>query len=1124
MLDASIVLMVMLTYAGILYGAGWWGDRAARRVIGPRTRPLLYGLSLGALCSSWTYFAAVGDARAGSWIYVANSLGPVLAITLGFPIWRRIARLAKQENVGSLADFLAARYGKSRRLGVLVTIVATLGAFPYISLQIIGLSRVWTFSVGGQWWGWLQALVLMAVLAGFAILFGVRRPSLTQQSRGLVSMVALESCVKIAALICVAGLSVTLFARAPHGFERMLAAVPSAGSILDWPFLTMTLLCFSSALTLPRQFHLGFVTLEQVEDVKTARWLVPVYFTAWPLAVLTIALALRAGFESGHTAPDMLLLTLPRSYGGAWLQVFALLGGISAGGAMVIVELTALSSMVSNELVIPWLAAHRRGGLAQEHSGRTILRIRRLTTVALAGLAWVWCVALGNVGGPIHLGMTALTASAQLLPALIGGIYWRGAHARGAQAGILGGMLVWLLAIVGPSLFPGAMDGPDAQGLFPLARHFHLAILGSLAVNVALYVLVSLRSTPKLIDRIQAASFVGQDSAHAPRPDLPRPGATFGHIRRLLAQFLGEEEALRALRSLSFGMPSTGFADDSPVSAPLVQGAERLLAGVIGAPSARNVVSIALAGGPGTMGDITHVLDEAAHAVHFSRELLQTTLENLEQGVSVSDGDMRLIAWNAAYLRLMGLPAEQVHVGKPLAELLQVVTDQHDSQSTTAFMRRRIAAIEQRKPFQAEVQLADGRTVRISGVPLGAQDYLATFTDITDLKQAETVLARSNEDLERRVQERTVELAQAKQVAEQASGAQRRFVAAASHDLVQPLHAARLFIGNALAEVERDAGTEQMLRRADQAVEGAHRLLRALLHLSQLEIGALEPALEAVDAQALLLSLSEEFNGQAQARGLELVALPTHVWVRSDRDLLRAMLQNLLVNAIRYTPKGRVVLACRQAGSDVRFEVRDTGVGISPEALPAAFGEFSRLSEGRLLSEGAGLGLSIVARIAQVLDHQVTVRSRPGAGSVFSIRVPRSRPRPRPRRIEAQMANLQGLRVLCVEDEPDVLIGTKALIERWGGAVTALAGAEEVPQGPWDAVIADYHLGGEDGLSLLRRLAPCAGLRLLVTAMPEDGMSEDLAKEGITLLRKPVSPLDLQDLLMAAARARSTNV
>lgn len=1116
MLNPAMMLSILLLYAVALYGAGWWGDRSAGRGIAARPRALLYGLSLAALCSSWTYFVSVGDAHIGSWQYFANALGPILAITLGFPVWRRIARLAKQENVGSLADFLAARYGKSRSLGILATVVSTLGALPYMSFQLIGLSRAWTFAVGSQLPPLILTLMFMGVLTGFAILFGVRRPSLNQHNRGLVAMVALESCIKLGALLAVAGLGLMLFARQPHGMARMLAAVPSLSGQLAWPFWTMTLLCTATAFTLPRLFHLGFVALERVEDMRPARWLVPVYFILWPLATLVIGMALRAGFIEDSAPPDLLLLALPRAYA-RWLEVLALLGGVSAGAAMVVVEMTAISAMVSNELVLPWLArSQQRATIPADMS---ILHIRRRTTIAIGVLAWLYYYGMRDVGGPISLGLTALTASAQLLPALVGGIYWRRAHVNGARAGILGGMLVWALMIAGPAFVSSPHAAYAVAAPFmPQApvQDLQLSILASLALNTGLYVLFSWLAKPRLIDTIQAASFVDSNGAHDLRMvERSAPHATIGDVRRLLTRFLGDEEAQRALRDLKFGSLTPDLAEDRPAGAALVHAAERVLAGVIGAPSARNVVSIALASDPPDTREIGRLLDDAAHAVHFSRELLQATLESMAQGVSVIDSEMRLVAWNASYLRLMELSVEQVYVGKPLTDLLGA----GEQPGLPTIIHDRLGAMARRDPFQTEVLLAGQRVVQISGSRLGLHDYLTTFADITDLKQAQMVLAQSNEELEQRVRERTAELAEAMQIAEQATGAQRRFVAAASHDLVQPLHAARLFIGNALADADEDPAMISLLLRADQAVEGAHRLLRALLHLSQLETGALQPRQDAIDAHALLRSLAEEFSMQAKARGLELVMLPTALWVQTDRDLLRSVLQNLIINALRYTPAGRVVVLCRHVAGMARFEVRDTGVGISPDALPAAFGEFSRLAEGRKLAEGTGLGLSIVARISQVLDHPVTVRSRPGAGSVFTITIPITTAQPRLPRIEAYTANLQGLRVLCVEDEPDVLIGTKALIERWGGVVTALERAEAVDGiSSWDVAIADYNLGGEDGVSLLRRLQGRVATRLLVSAMAEEALAEDLASEDIVSLQKPVAPLALQALLLAAMR------
>ncbi|WP_353226477.1 ATP-binding protein [Novosphingobium sp.] len=1126
MLGPTLILASVTVYLALLIHVGWRAERRGGKA-SPRWRGLRYGLSLATLCSAWTYFGGVGDASQGSWLFAANAMGPILAVTLLYPVWRRIAVLSKQENVGSLADFLAARYGKSRALGILATCVSSLGALPYLALQLKVLTSAWNFSIGGTVRGPAAiasgtagagtALAMMLVLVGVAIVFGARRPSLTQHSRGFVGIIALESCVKLAGLLGVAVLCGVLLMRLPGLPSAAIQAVPPVDRDLDLSFLTLILLCTVTAFTLPRQFHLGFVTLEDVSDIRVAALAVPVYFGCWVVATLVIATAIRAGFGAADVETHLQVLAVPMHRGGPLLAMAALIGGLSAGGGMVIVETTAIAAMVSNEIVLPLFGRWMRTGTPGADLGRAILTIRRVTTLCIALLAWLYFLGIRELEGTMQLGLTALTAFAQLSPALLGGIYWRRGHARGAIAGIVAGMAVWALTLAGPDLiFARGGGGAGINGLWPNTGRFmpYGAVLASLAINTALFVLVSWRSQARLIDTIQANTFVAS-AAPTPLAASRRISATIGDLRHLLAQFLGAAEADKALLDYRISTRAGELSESAPVSPTLARSAERLLAGVIGAPSARNVVAIALAADSQDAGDISRILDEAGHAVHFSRELLQTTLDSLAQGVSVVDSDLQLVAWNTRWLQLMGLGQSDVHIGKSLSALIGS-TAQHAG--LRAHLASRLDAIGSGRPLLDEIHgNVDGRTLQVAGRLLGQTDYLITLADVTDAKAAAQVLARSNEELEALVSERTAELTAARHLAEQATGAQKRFVAAASHDLVQPLHAARLFIGNALVGAEADPGQVGLLERADQAVEGAHRLLRALLNLSQLETGALKPRMESVDVGALLASLGQEFIGQAVSRGLELIVLPTKAWVLSDRDLLRSMLQNLLVNALRYTPSGRVVMAVRPMGECVRIEVRDSGVGIAPDKLPAAFGEYSRLPEGRRLAEGAGLGLSIVARIAQMLDHPLTVRSRPGAGSTFCVIVgstPSVAQRPR---LISPSVDLAGLRVLCIDDEADVLLGTTALIERWGGMVTPAESAEGVPDGIWDVALADYHLGGSDGLAALRALAGRAKLRLLVTATSEEDWAESLATEGIGLFNKPVAPLALRAVLAEAA-------
>ncbi|WP_408589035.1 ATP-binding protein [Novosphingobium sp.] len=1136
-----IVIAAIAAYLVVLIAIGWRADRLAVSPMRERLRPALHGLSLATLCSAWTYFGAVGDASKGSWLFVANALGPILAITVGYSVWRRIARLAKRENVGSLADFLAARYGKSRSLGILAAVVAGLGALPYIALQLTVLTSTWHY-VGGRsdQAGW-QTAGLTAVLAAIAIFFGARRPSLTQHNRGLVGMLAFESVVKLTGLLGVAGLALLLFSRSPMGIAHSFAEAMPVRPMSGGAFLTLVMLCTVTAFTLPRQFHLSFVAIENVEDSRSAAWIVPVYFTLWVAATLVIAVAIRAGYGEPGVTPQLQVLGVPAHAGYLLIALLALLGGLSAGAAMVVVELTAVSAMVSNEIVLPLLSGTLGSRPGEADAGRAVVRVRRWTIVAMAALAWCYFLGIRTVEGPTELGLTALTAFAQLMPALIGGIYWRRGHAHGAIAGIMAGMAVWALAIAAPAFV--ANDGQFASlalgSLWPSPGWpTELAVWFSLALNGSLYIVVSLRTVPRLIDTIQANSFV-EESGRAPLGDGRQIKATVAHLRALLVQFLGRQEADKALREFNADARHGALGDQQSITPALARAAERLLAGVIGAPSARNVVAIALAVDSQDANEISSILDEAGHAVHFNRELLQTTLDSLPQAVSVLDAQLALVAWNAAFLRFLSIAVDDVHVGKSLPALVRAGGRSAAAQETRERLLECAAAVRAGAPVVTEHDVGEGLVVQIAGRGLAGGDFLLTLTDVSDLRAAEHVLTRSKAELEALVEERTaalvsanLALAEATRLAEQATRSQRRFVASASHDLVQPLHAARLFIGNALVGADDADRATPLLRKADQSVEGAHRLLHALLNLSRLEIGALEPKLEAVDLGDLLQSLAEEFAQQACTRGLELVVLPTSRWVRSDRDLLRAMLQNLMLNALRYTPQGRVVvctrLACASAdeagdaaGGSVRIEVRDTGVGIASDKLPRAFAEFSRLDEGQSLASGAGLGLSIVARIADVLGHRIAVRSAPGRGSVFSIRAPVSAPVVRAAAPARSVANLAGLRVLCVDDEHDVLAGTSALIERWGASVAAAASCGEALQlpGQWDVVLADYHLGDGDGLSLLRKLRERARLRLLVTATPDAGWIANLGDEGIACLTKPLAPLELQARLVGALQS-----
>jgi Na+/proline symporter/CheY-like chemotaxis protein len=1110
-------------YMAALFGIAWWYERpqikARRGMLGPS----LYALSLAIYCTSWTYYGAVGTAARDGWEYLPIYVGPILGLTLLLPLWRRIASAARRENVGSMADFISSRYGKSPALGAAVAGVAILGSVPYIALQLKSLSMAGEMITAGTPVAGsesLTVLVMAAVLAGFAILFGARRPDLTEHNRGLIQAIGIESIVKLAALLAVAVFAVVLLAASPS----RQAAADSLGQLGTWPhidarFMAITLVATLAIFCLPRQFHVAFVEGGDPAQVRRARWIFPLYLILTTLAVLPLVAA--GGLFTPQTNPDLLVLALPFGAGQSLLTAVVFVGGFSAATAMVIVEAVALSAMVSNNLVLPLMGAGRRRGAAQPDMARALLNIRRLAIVALLLLAWLYYLAMDRSSGLAAIGLVSFAALAQLAPSLFGAVLWRGGRASGALAGLAAGMTVWAVMLAAPQLAPGF--GLNVPAMLGLEDPFAAGVFLSLTLNLGVFVLVSRARPPRLIDRVQARAFVDRLGPDWLEGRGGSAGASVGDLRALVARFIGDERAERAFAAWA-RETDVRLKDADPADAALARAAERMLAGAVGAAAARRVLAAALAAGGRAPEDVVRMLDEASQAVQFNRDLLQTTLDNIDQGVSVVDEDLRLTAWNRRYVEMFGLPAGFVHVGLPVAAVYRLNAERGEAgvpdHEIDAWVERRLEALARRIPHDHEREQPDGRILRSSGAPIPGGGYATSYTDITALRRAARELEEANERLEARVADRTERLEEARRQAEDATASKTRFLAAASHDLLQPLHAARLFIA-ALREDADLAGSPArgLATNADRAIDSAHRLLTALLNLSKLEAGGVQPAVAPLALGGLFDELAREFAPVARAKGLTLTVAASSLWIASDRDLLRSMLQNLIANAIRYTDRGRVLIGARRDGEQVQILVSDTGRGIAEADRQAVFGEFVRLPGAPVDEPGAGLGLAIVQKLSDLLRHPLSLGSRVGRGTTFRVAVPRAAARPEPEIMsDDRRLPLAGLRVLCVDNEPAILDALTALLDRWGAqAVTARSVAEaRASDGPFDAALVDLHLGDDepDGLAAVDALRAQGVRRIaLVTADTRDGLKEKAAAAGAVLLPKPVKPAALKAFL-----------
>ena len=443
------------------------------------------------------------------------------------------------------------------------------------------------------------------------------------------------------------------------------------------------------------------------------------------------------------------------------------------------------------------------------------------------------------------------------------------------------------------------------------------------------------------------------------------------------------------------------------------------------------------------------LIDEASAAIQSSRDQLQHALDHARQGVSVFDANLALTAWNREFADLFGLPPAMLRHGVGLDEIVRFNAGRgaYGPGDSEDFVAERVASLLFNDQPNRLRLVSTNRVIEVRSARLPDGGIVTTYTDVTQTVQAEDALAASNEMLERRVDERTAELQRlnaelerAKNEADAANLSKTRFLAAASHDILQPLNAARLY-ASSLSEGVNQIDPEErknLARNVDVSLEAVEEIIGALLDISRLDAGATRPEISDVAVADLMGMLEIEFAALARAKGLDLVFVSTTLAVRTDRRLMRRLLQNLISNALKYTLSGRVLVGCRRVPGAVRIEVWDTGLGIPPEHQRAVFAEFRRLDQGARVARGLGLGLSIVERLGRVLEHPVGLRSRPGAGSVFSVTAPIGQATPKPRADQgapepvAAGEPLDGLKVLAIDNEPRVLEGLRVLLTRWG--------------------------------------------------------------------------------------------
>lgn len=1317
MLETWVPPVVALAYVVLLFLVAYVGDRLHRLGHYVPT-PVVYSLALGVYCTSWTFFGAVGTAASSGWDYAAIYVGPIIVFLLMTRLPARIVAVSKQQSITSIADFIASRYGKAQGIAALASVMALVTVLPYIALQLKAISGSYSLITGGAGMDVVPpvaedtGLAAAAVLAVFTILFGTRQVDSTESHRGMVLAVAFESAVKLIAFIAVGVWVIYGLFDGPRALleasqaDQTVRQLYSAATI-DHSFFVLTVLSMLAILCLPRQFHVAVVENTGPRDLAMARWTFPLYLLVFTVFVAPIAAAGIVTQGSGANA-DGFLLSLPMAAGQDGLALLAFLGGFSAATGMVIVATIACSTMLCNEIVMPALVKLRGEEVSSRPDlARVLIRIRRVLIVGILALAWLAYRVIGMYGALASIGLLSFALAAQFGPAMIGGLYWRRANRAGAISGMSAGFAVWVWTLLVPAFArtgwlpmelvvagPFGIDWLSPYSMFTLTGLDPVThgVFWSLAINLALFVGISHLTAPRLMERRQAAAFVGEAAngigkeklASAPVTSRIRGSAKVGDLRILAERFIGREKATAAfeMHLSERGLP---FAESLRADAQVLDLTERLLSGAMGAWAARTVLVSALKGVELQIEDVASIVGEASQVSRFNRDLLETTLENVAEGISVIDADNSLVVWNRRYAELFDYPDNLLRIGTPVEALLRYNASlgRCGPGDVEELVARRLEHFQRGEPHVYQRVRDDGSVIEMRVNPLPGGGYVTSFSDITEHKHTEQALRESERNirvytdnvpvliayldrdlvyrfvnkayersvgldrdvicgrrvddvigresflereahmegalagmrqsfevstvgedgnvryaeatyipqfdaegqvqgffalfheiterrraqqelrqafdtLEQRVQDRTRELSEvnrrlrseielrnrieralrdAKADAEAANLSKTRFLAAASHDLLQPLNAARLFT-SALGQGEHDARTMRAVDRIDSSLRAAEELLTALLDISKLDAGALEPRPTDFRIDDVLATLGVEFGIIARDRGIRFRTVPCRLTVRTDRQFLRRILQNFLSNALRYTKEGRVLLGCRRRGDHVLIEVLDTGPGIPAEHLERdIYEEFRRFQpRDELGAKGMGLGLAIVQRMARALGHDIRVQSEVGRGSVFSVEVPISAAHAA---LAAEgvapvpVARLDEATVLCIDNEHSILEGMTHLLDGWSCTVVtatdtaaALAVLDEAGRAP-DLLVADYHLDGSDtGLKSIAAVRARWGdvPAVIITADYGEDVRERVRDAGFQIMRKPVKPAALRAIMSQLLLARRQSV
>lgn len=1124
MIDVWTVSALVLCYLLVLFGIAFWADK---RYKGQQQHPYIYSLALGVHCTSWAFFGTTTQATQYGWAFVPTYLGVILVFLFAHPVLRKISLLCHQHQVSSLADFISLRFEKSYLLAALVTLLCLIGVIPYIALQLdsvshsvailVGIDVSFSDNVGAY------VAILMAL---FAILFGTQSSSASDKHPGLMLTIAFLSVAKLVALLTV-GVFVCyvmfdgvldLFGQAQlHPNSQQIIQSDSA----IWVYLSHMLLGICSMFCLPRQFHINFVENNGTEELRTARWVFPLYLCLMTVFILPIGVAGHIIFDSStQVSTDIYALALPIQGENIWVSVISFLGGLSAATSMVIVATLAMGIMISNNLVTPLRLTIQLQRL-QKHNltPKAVLLTRRGTVLVVMGIAYLYHLDISQSASLVKSGIIAIALLSQTFPIIIGGLYWPKRNKIAAMIALTAGAICWAYWLLWPSITASYYFNPAPDDL-QLATGFVLSLL----INSICFVVFSLimpRSKEQHQGALKEYEFSTLNQA-----------TKISNLLTVTEKVLSRDRHQYLLDNLP-AEQSSAYA-----SPKLLASIENEIANQVGNVSARILLSAIAEKKDVALAELVELVEEASQTFHFNHEVLQSSVEHIQQGICVVDVNLSLLAWNQRYVELFNYPSSLIKVGIPIRELLLFNAQRGlfgKKEQIHAEVEKRMEYLRIGSHYKYVREQKNGQTIEVNGSPLPGGGFVTTYSDITDYINIQQQLQQSKQHLESRVNQRTKQLVtanlaldEARQEAEKATDSKSKFLAAAGHDLMQPFNAASLF-ASLIKEKAPNQDILDMSQNLIHSLNNAEELLSTLLDMTRLDSGVLTTHIQDFKLSELLTPLVKEFVILAQRKGIQVKYVPCNSFVTSDRKLLRRVLQNLISNAIRYTESGKILIGAKKHGQQLKIRIYDTGKGIAKNQQQEIFKEFNQLDK-QNNNQGLGLGLTIVERISALLQHPITVKSTVNQGSCFEVTVPKGKTNAYSDKISSNVTIdsatlLKDKVVVIIENDADTIQAVSHLLKSWSATVYPFNNADDAlqqcPSCP-DLLFLDYHLdNGKTGIQAAIAMRDKWQTNIPAVLSSAD-RTEDVRNQAIECqlhyLPKPIKPAALKRFLTQALK------